>query len=378
MLKPALVDLDDESQRALVNALPIPVMIASADGVVSFLNDCWHEYTGQTRDPNAGLAWNDYLHPEDRDRVAREWQGAIVGGLDEVETEYRLKEASSGLFRWFRMRATALRDARGDVAQWIAAAMDIQEERQQQLAMARLYENSLAVARTLQSAMLPPALPHVDGLRFEAFYLPSERSLSVAGDWFDAFTLPDGSVAVAIGDVTGHGVEAAVLMAKARYSMRAIMRRTAALRTGNVASVLRSVEDSLASEHPEARATAFLGIISPDRTQLRYANAGHPPPLTLDASGRFAWVEGNDIPLGWRFVLERHDRFLDLSGVSRLVLYTDGLIEAGRDIIAGMERLVRIARTHSRNDESFLDSVVKETLVHAPHDDVAALSVRFG
>jgi PAS domain S-box-containing protein len=377
VLKSAPVDLTNESQRTLLNALPIPVMIADADGVVAFLNDRWHAYTGQPKAPDAGFVWNDYLHPGDRDRVAGEWLGAIAAELDSVEMECRLKEAATDVYRWFRVRATALKDESGVSVQWIAAAMDIEEERQQQLVIARLYEDSLAVARTLQSAMLPPALPQGDGLDFEAFYLPSERSLSVAGDWYDAFTLPDGSVAIAIGDVTGHGIEAAVLMAKARYSMRAIMRRTAALRTGNVASVLRSVEDALASEHPEARATAFLGIISPDRTRLRYANAGHPPPLVLDASGRLTWLEGSDIPLGWRFVLERRDRVLDLLGVSRLLLYTDGLIEAGRDIIAGMERLGRIARMHSRNEDSFLESVIKETLVHAPHDDVAALGVRF-
>ena len=379
VLKLGLLDLDSESQRALVNALPIPVVIADADGVVSFLNDCWHEYTGQPRlDPDTDLAWRNYLHPDDSVRIVREWQAAIAAGLDSVEMEYRLKEAATGVYRWFRIRATALRDESGPIMQWIAAAMDIQEERQQQLAIARLYESSLAVAGTLQSAMLPPALPGVDGLRFEAVYKPSETSLSVAGDWYDAFVLSDGSVAIAIGDVTGHGIEAAVLMAKVRYGMRALTLRTVEMRTGGPVSILGSVEDALLSEHPDSSATAFLGIISPDRSRMEYANAGHPAPLTLDRSGKLASLKDGDVPLGVRSDSQRRDRVLDLAGISRLFLYTDGLVEAGRDIIAGTTRLHAAAeKMHARNHEAFVQAVVKETLVHAPHDDIAALGVSF-
>src|SRR5579872_5589138 len=107
-------------------------------------------------------------------------------------------------------------------------------------------------------ASFPPALPDVEGLQFEALYLSCSGSI-IGGDWYDALALPDGSVAVALGDVTGHGVEAAVLMGKLRYSMRVVTMRANALESGSAASVLQSVEDGLRSEHPDASATAFLG-----------------------------------------------------------------------------------------------------------------------
>ncbi|MGH7329119.1 MAG: SpoIIE family protein phosphatase, partial [Polyangiaceae bacterium] len=323
MLKLALIDLESEAQRAFINALPIPVMVADARGSIAFCNDCWHEYTGQPKsEPDTERTWSDYLHPDDRDRIVHDWQTAIADDVDVVEMEYRLKEAKSGLYRWFHVRATALRGEDARSTQWIAAAMDINEERQQQLTIARLYEDSLALTRTLQSAMLQPALPGAEGLRFDAVYRPAHSNLSIAGDWYDAFVLPDGSIVVGIGDVTGQGLGAAVLMAKARFSMRALAFRVTLMRSGGPASMLRSVEEALLSEHPNASATAFLGIIEPHGASMRYANAGHPPPLILAGSGRFSWLEAGDPPLGWRFGEDLHDRVVDLTGVSRLLLYT--------------------------------------------------------
>jgi PAS domain S-box-containing protein len=375
----SVLDVGNESQRALVNALPIPIMVSDADGVVAFFNDCWHDYTGQPRFVrDTENVWQEYLHPEDRERILIDWQAAVDDGLEIVEMEHRVKEAKTGAYRWFRTRATALKDDSGRIIQWIGAAMDIEDERQQRVAITRLYESSLMVAQTLQAAMLPRSLPQLDGLSFEAFYRPSEDSLSIGGDWYDAFVLPDGSVAIAVGDVTGHGVEAAVLMAKARNSLRAVTRRTAALQTGGAASILRTVEETLQSEHPDATATAFLGIVSGDRTRMYYANAGHPPPLILDDAGKGSWTHAGDTPLGARLGRERNNYILDLDDVSRLLLYTDGLIEAGRDIIAGSARLRDAAgKIHRQNGEIFVREVVEDTLAHTPHDDVAVLGVRF-
>jgi hypothetical protein len=237
-------------------------------------------------------------------------------------------------------------------------------------------------AATLISSFLrasfPPSLPEVDGLQFEALYLSCGGHI-IGGDWYDALALPDGSVAVSLGDVTGHSLESAVLMGKLRYSMRVVTLRAHALETGSPASVLQSVEDGLRTEHPEASATAFLGIISSDRTHMHYASAGHPPPLLAKTSGETVWLESGETPLGWGSGLLRNDHFIDLTGAWGLFLYTDGVVEAGRNIVEGLERLQKAVENPAmRGVTDLLPQVVERSLAAPPHDDIAMLAVTFG
>jgi serine phosphatase RsbU (regulator of sigma subunit) len=226
-------------------------------------------------------------------------------------------------------------------------------------------------------ASLPPSLPEIDGLQFEALYLPCADSV-IGGDWYDVLQLPDGSVAIAVGDVSGHGIEAAAIMGKIRYSMRVVIMRMNALHMGSPAVVLPCIEDGLRSEHPKASATTFLGIISPDRTHMQYATAGHPPPLALTTSGETLWLEGSDVPLGWGGGCPRNDHLVDLTEVSRLILYTDGVIEAGRDIVKGLEHLrTALARADICNGPDLLPRLVEASLQAPPHDDIAMLAVTF-
>ncbi len=227
-------------------------------------------------------------------------------------------------------------------------------------------------------ASFPPALPDVEGLQFEALYLSCAGNM-IGGDWYDALALPDGSVAVALGDVTGHGVEAAVLMGKLRYSMRVVTIRAHALESGSAASIMQTVEDGLRSEHPDASATAFLGIISPDRKHMHYASAGHPPPLLAKASGETAWLESGETPLGWGSGHLRRDHVVDLTGAWGLILYSDGIVEAGRDIVQGLERLRNtLADPDAQHAKDLLARIVEQSLVAPPHDDIAMLAVTFG
>jgi serine phosphatase RsbU (regulator of sigma subunit) len=226
-------------------------------------------------------------------------------------------------------------------------------------------------------ASLPPMLPAVKGLQFEALYLPCADGI-IGGDWYDAFALPDGSVAVTVGDVTGHGVEEAVIMGKIRYSLRVVTLRTNALQTGGAASILPSVEAALSSEHPEASATAFLGIISPDRRSMQYATAGHPPPLVVTSSCETAWLEAGDAPLGCGNLYARSNHVIDLTGVWGLILYTDGVIEAGRDILQGLERLRKALQDPGmQTAKNLLPRIVEASLAAPPHDDIAMLAVTF-
>ena len=268
------------------------------------------------------------------------------------------------------------------VDRWSRSATIIDERRRatserRRSERAALNDEMQALLSSFLRASFPPALPEVEGLQFEALYLSCGGSI-IGGDWYDALGLPDGSVAVALGDVSGHGVEAAALMGKLRYSMRVVTLRANALQSGGAASVLQIVEDGLLSEHPDASATAFLGIISPDRTRMQYASAGHPPPLVVKASRETAWLEPGETPLGWGNGEGRSDHVIDLTDVRGLILYTDGVIEAGRDIVEGLERLRRAAGDADvQNAKDLLPRIVEASLVAPPHDDITMLAVTF-
>jgi chemotaxis family two-component system sensor kinase Cph1 len=269
------------------------------------------------------------------------------------------------------------------VDRWSQSATIIDERRRatserRRSERAALNDEMQALLSSFLQASFPPALPEVEGLQFEALYLSCGGSI-IGGDWYDALALPDGSVAVALGDVSGHGVEAAALMGKLRYSMRVVTLRANALQSGGAASVLQIVEDGLRSEHPDTSATAFLGIISPDRTRMQYATAGHPPPLVVKASRETAWLEGGDTPLGWGNGQLRSEHVVDLTDARGLILYTDGVVEAGRDVLEGLERLRKTVEDPDVQDaKDLLPRIVEASLAAPPHDDIAMLAVKFG
>ncbi len=145
----------------------------------------------------------------------------------------------------------------------------------------------------------------------------------------------------------------------------------------NLPSALRSVEDVLHDEHPDAAATAFLGVITADRERMQFVSAGHPPPL-LCGKGSANFLTSFGSPLGWRFDQQRAQREIELRDAEHLVLYTDGLVEAGRDIDEGMEHLLRVVQTSEPFDSaSPAQRIASEALLEEPHDDIAILTVSF-
>ncbi len=357
-------------QRVLADAMPVLVMMADPDGTVNFFNRAWYEYTGQAvfeRDVDGD--WRRYLHPDDTERVANDWIAGVSSDSDVIDMEYRLREASTGTYRWVKARATGVRDATGEIIQWIGTAMDVDEARRTNNAL-------IEIAEAYQAASLPYLERSFNGLEFSVAYRASTRHLTACGDWYDAFPLDGGRTAICIGDVSGHGLHASTLMAKYRQSVRAIALRAARRDRGGADSILRSVEEAIALEHPDANATAFFAIVDADRNVLRWANAGHPPPLVLRADGSTAWIAGDEPPLGWRFGLKRTAHTTSLKDARALVLYTDGLVEASRNLIEGMSQLGQ----HVRDGMSAGDLAlhILESWTPAPvQDDVAILAIRF-
>lgn len=242
---------------------------------------------------------------------------------------------------------------------------------------ARLYEREHAIAQTLQHSLLPHSLPTIPGVTVAARYLPARAEAQVGGDWYDVVQLPSGGLALTIGDVSGHGIEAAALMGRLRDSLR-----SAALEGDGVAHATERVDKLLQSQRPpgDALATAVFMVLAPDGSHLDFSCAGHPPPLLVRPDGTASYLEGGrSTPLG----VSNGDRpaaGAQLEPGGLLLLYTDGLVER-RDsgIQVGLERLARAAGQASRDPERFCDSVVREMLGgDGPADDVALLAIATG
>lgn len=364
-----MIDAALAYQRMLADEIPLLVMMADPDGTVNFFNRAWYDFTGQPqfeRDVDAN--WARYIHPDDIQSVGTSWAESVATNRNFVDMEYRLREGRTGLYRWVKARATALRDGYGTIVQWIGTGMDVDDAH-------RANSELSQIAEAYQAASLPLLKPQIHGLRFSVAYRASGRRLTACGDWYDAFALGDGRTAISVGDVGGHGLEAATLMAQYRQSLRAIALRAAAHSTDDPDSILRSVEETIALEHPHANATAFFGVVSADRATLHWSSAGHVPPLIVKRDGSTQWLAANEPPLGWRFGIERTSSITDISDARAVVLYTDGLVEASQNLLDGMQQLQERA-CRGIESENLAEYLLDAWTPRPQHDDVAILVVR--
>ncbi|MFE6222744.1 SpoIIE family protein phosphatase [Streptomyces sp. NPDC057854] len=241
---------------------------------------------------------------------------------------------------------------------------------------ARLYQRQRKVADTMQRHLLP-RLPSVPGLEMNARYLSAPYASQVGGDWYDVFRLPDQSLALVIGDVAGHDLDAAAGMAQLRNILRAYA--WSQQEPPNV--IVDRFDRSLPHITNVGMATMILGRLQPrsdGQWELHWANAGHPPPLLVTADGRSRHLsDGHGILLGAQTGLRRTDATCVLPPRSTLVLYTDGLIESpSHPIDDGLERLRRRAARHAGDPlESFIDALM-EARPSDNDDDVAVLALR--
>jgi PAS domain S-box-containing protein len=248
----------------------------------------------------------------------------------------------------------------------VAARASVAVERAETL------ERERNIASTLQKASLPTIIPQPPGLHFDHVYLPAAQQAEVGGDWYDAIELDDGSVVISVGDVTGRGVQAAVIMSKVRHAMGMVP-----LHETDPARILDSAEWFLRKRYPEAIVTAFVAIVNPQRNSMRFANAGHLPPI-IRRNNKLLELEQSGLPLGLRYLRPNAvSHTVDLHDSDLLVLYTDGLVEWNRDWQAG-----ELALTTAMSSGAIVATtspaklIARSCLPERPHDDVAILSVR--
>jgi len=240
---------------------------------------------------------------------------------------------------------------------------------------ARQFESERTIAETLQRSVLPVSLPHVDGLRLAARYLPGSEEVDVGGDWFDAVTLPNGRLGLVVGDVVGKGVQSAATMAQLRNALRAF-----ALDQMKPASTITRLNRLAYGVSESAFATLVYAVIDPEARVCRFTSAGHPPPLAVYPDRRAEFIDGGrGLPLGAAPDTSYPQDVIELPVGTTLVMYTDGLIERRHQTIDdGLEQL-RAAALEAPGDPERLLEHVLDTLVGSAdrRDDIALLAVRF-
>jgi CHASE3 domain sensor protein len=237
-----------------------------------------------------------------------------------------------------------------------------------------LYENEKRIADGLQAAFVQKALPVLPNLGFHASYIPAGAEAQVGGDWYDAFVLPDGRILFSIGDVAGHGIEAAVIMSRARQAII-----SSALDETDPAIVLGKANESLMLQEPKM-VTAICGYIEPRTLRIDYATAGHPAPILAFTDKDAYFLEHDGLPLG---ILPgvRYESFTTYGEEGALlVLYTDGVIEHKHDLIDGERRLLDAAGQVAVRGANDPAATLRHAIFgdQAPEDDVAIMTVSFG
>ncbi|NAZ76182.1 SpoIIE family protein phosphatase [Kineococcus sp. T13] len=244
---------------------------------------------------------------------------------------------------------------------------------------ARLYAQQRRSSETLQRSMLTPPT-QAPGLAVATRYRPAAEAAQVGGDWYDAFTQPDGSTVVVIGDVMGHDVSAAAAMGQ----LRTLVRGLAYDRAAQPDEVLHRLDSLLEGLGITTLATAVvlqLEARSADgRRGIRWCTAGHLPPVVAEPDGSVYMLGGDGIVLGLGAGQVRLQQRAELPVGSLLLLYTDGLVER-RD--RPMEdRLAELCEVVSSLDgtptEQLCDELLERMLPAGSDDDVAIVAVRVG
>jgi serine phosphatase RsbU (regulator of sigma subunit) len=236
---------------------------------------------------------------------------------------------------------------------------------------ARLSQLDRATTVALQNSLLPARPAGIPGLDVAARYIPGSDD-GVGGDWYDLFTLPSGNVGIAIGDVAGSGLRAAVVMGRIRSALRAY-----AMETDDPADVLTRLDRKVQRFEPDAMATVLYGVLDVDLRNLTLSSGGHLPPIfvTDRAPGKPLNITP-DLPLGAHQDAPRHNIHAEIGRGESLFLYTDGLVERrNRSIIAGISDLA--TGLICGPADTMCATALARLLGNEPaHDDVAALAVR--
>lgn len=237
---------------------------------------------------------------------------------------------------------------------------------------AELQRARVELAEALQREILPASLPGVPGLRAAARYAPARHGLSIGGDWYDGFRLPEGALGFSIGDVEGHDVEAAAFMGQVRIAVRAV-----AASAADPGEVLSRANDLLLSVDCDLFATCTFLRFDPVTWEIQSARAGHVPGVWATTDGEHGIVEDEGgLPLGMLPGSQYPVTRRRLAEAGSFVLVTDGVVEGPSfPIDAGLARVAEVVGAKAGADPGDLAAEVMKVADSTGHQDDAAVLV---
>ena len=305
-----------------------------------------------------------FVHREDRARIREDVKALLAGRrTDDPELEYRIV-LPDGEVRTLLARSKLSPGPDGRPERMLGIVQDVTEQRG--------FERERRIADTLQQALLPASFPEVEGVEVAARYVPAETGLAAGGDWFDVIPLAGGRVALVIGDVAGHGLDAASLMGQLRLAVRAYASE------GHPPGVIAERTDALLHEMAEDEmATLLIVVLDVETRAATTVGAGHPPPIAITEAGASLLSIGSAPPLG----LGRGsypESTVVLDPETTLLMYTDGLIDRpDLPIDEGIDRLLRAAEANADAEAARVcDGVLSAMVDGDASDDIAVLALR--
>ena len=246
----------------------------------------------------------------------------------------------------------------------------------EQLIEKKRLEGQLEVAREVQLELLPASDPQLAGFDICAYNFSTEE---VSGDYYDWVSIYEDQIGIVIADVSGKGVPAALLMAFLRASLRA------AIHIGYAPHISMSKVNYLLWESIERNqfVTAFYAVLDASNKTLAYTNAGHNPPLLMDADGTARFIERGGLPLGMFRATRYYEYYLPIETGQTLLLYTDGATEAqnARGEEYGRERLENIVREGRNSSARALIDLIYADILRwtdgrGSHDDMTFFIIK--
>jgi phosphoserine phosphatase RsbU/P len=357
------VSIVDEDVEDLYENAPCGYLTARLDGTIVRVNRTFERWTGFHRAELVNekrlqdlLAPGDRIYHETHYVPLLQMQGAI----SEIAVEFVSADGS----RLPALLNSVLRaDPTGPDCVIRTTVFDATDRRRYERELLRARREEHQVAVQLQRGLLSRSLPSFDGLELEIAYRPGKRGTEVGGDWYDAFRAAEtDQVMLVVGDIVGHGIHAATEMGQLRSAVRAFGA------TGLGPAALLEALDRYSELHGVGQmATVACAQLDPRSGRLRYACAGHLPPV-IHAPGdepAFAW-DGRSAPLFTPMAAKSRDEGeCRLPPGSTLLMYTDGLVERrDQGLDSGMDQLLQQVSGH--RDKS--PAVMVAELIRALHD----------
>jgi PAS domain S-box-containing protein len=345
----------DELVRNAFAASPSGMALCDLDGLALQVNPALERLTGRPVAALARTLVHDVLHERDQPELAERLGAAATHG-DGGEPWSAHVVGQDGTPFPVTVSVVAVCDVHGAAQQLLVQIADERDRR---------------IAATLQRALLPESLPSIVGVSLAAHISPGGGGTRVGGDWYDAIALPGGRLGLVVGDVAGHGVDAAARMGE----LRSVARAYALEGHGTVALVER-MNGYHAALGADLMTTMLFAILEIDSGTLRFVNAGHPPPLIVEEDGTTRVLEGAGPPLGvmdtWRY----EERVATLAPGMTALLYTDGLVERrGERLDTGLGRL-RDAVADGGTPEQMVAAALEACEAEGADDDVTLVAVR--